>query len=335
MHREFPETLEELDSNMMSIADILTLTGGLLADPARCADGSLVDYTPTVEFTHVSVRQYFERRLEELLPSSSDVITTLVNSGFSVRSKADRDHSPGAPANVKRSESRWLPGSRRPSPGFESKLRLAVYASIYTATETLLNFDVQTSIGSSGEHMTETSFGRTSRKVGAPFLHYAVHGLGRKCDARMLMLLVAQRVSINAKDGDGNTALHKAAAGFRQHNFRDKLLAIRYLVEKGADANIKNNKGLLPLPDWKIEEFKDSKAHRYELSFSCLPGIESFQLDYVDLRDCGIWKAGSRIHILLRGSTTSTEIIKRRMIIAHGLPVVQSVLPSVLLTWKK
>jgi ankyrin repeat protein len=53
-------------------------------------------------------------------------------------------------------------------------------------------------------------------------------------------LIVSQRVDVNAKDADGETALHRAVA-------LGHASVVQYLVEHGADVNIRNAEGVTPL----------------------------------------------------------------------------------------
>lgn len=60
-------------------------------------------------------------------------------------------------------------------------------------------------------------------------------------------LLLAQTISINDQDIDGNTALQKAV-------LKSELKMIKYLLEKGADPNLKNLAGQTPYLFCKTEE---------------------------------------------------------------------------------
>lgn len=247
----FPTTLKELEIDMISIADIIALFAGLLADPAKSADGSVIDYFATVDFIHTSVRQYFELRRDQLFPEGKDVISTLIAKGIHVEMEHEmlvlrrwKDRTTGLPYHFFRSTHEAY-----------EKLLIASCASIHTAAETLLISNVGTAL--------------CGFNSGLRPLHCALNPRAEVFDVRMLTLLVENRSNLELGDINGNTPLHYGAISVVPHNFGDRFLAIRYLVERGARLTQVNKRGNQPHPDWRFERFALLETACYILSFDC------------------------------------------------------------------
>jgi ankyrin repeat protein len=74
---------------------------------------------------------------------------------------------------------------------------------------------------------------------GARIYKYSLHIALRKCDLQILVLLLRYGAHIDTQDPDGNTILHLAV----YYKLPD---LVPFLLDRGADRNIKNNRGYTP-----------------------------------------------------------------------------------------
>ena len=79
-----------------------------------------------------------------------------------------------------------------------------------------------------------------SKLVDQQILECLLHQAAKLEESEHILAMVKTSVDINAIDKDGNTALHKAADNTFGEN-------VKILLELGADKNIKNKIGQLPL----------------------------------------------------------------------------------------
>lgn len=76
-----------------------------------------------------------------------------------------------------------------------------------------------------------------------------MHWMATLGDVHALSLLISAKADIDAIDSDGNTPLHQAVIS-RQ------TLAVRKLIEYGADMHLKNRVGLSPSDVAKLDGFE-------------------------------------------------------------------------------
>ena len=114
----------------------------------------------------------------------------------------------------------------------------------------------------SGVDVNIKSQTRLDNKDNSTPLIYAVYGLSwsekdkLKKSIELVELLINRGANVNAKNADGDTALHRAVAIVSSHVNEQKEL-IKLLINHGADVNARNNKGETPLSLAKKSGYQD------------------------------------------------------------------------------